>query len=326
MNRSRSALNVEQLESRDVPASLSISDLILSEGHSGTKTATLTVQKSANDTRPVTVRVATSDGSARAGQDYNATSVTLTFNPGQTAKTVSVSVRGDKTSERDETCFVTLSSPTNATIGKGTGKITITNDDPRTFFFFFGGFTLSSGNNSGLESLRTRLLGDSQISSNAVFTSVAYFNSDVVAARSSVTQTLDAQLVTTIDRVVLIGHSYGGNMAYTLASDVDGRGRAASAIATLDPIDWNNIGGGGFGYEKALPQGLAAANVLNLVQRTGLLQGFVIAPRSGVVNENVTTGPDGILGTSDDLSHTTLDDSVAIQTRVQGFVRQYVWG
>ena len=174
-----------------------------------------------------------------------------------------------------------------------------------------------------MNALRQRMIGDPAISRNAVFYQVDYYNSNVAAARTAVRQTLDAQLATPIDRVVLVGHSYGGNMAYVLASNVDGRGRAATAIATLDPIDWSAPFAGG--YEKSLPQGLVASNVLNLVQRTGLLQGFVISPSSGAVNDNVTAGQDTRLGTGDDLEHTTIDDSPWVQGRVQGFVRQFVW-
>jgi len=77
----------------------------------------------------VTVNFATADGSAFAGSDYVATSGTLTFAPGTTTQPVTVNVIGDTTPEPNETFFVNLSSPTNATIATGTGTGTILNDD-----------------------------------------------------------------------------------------------------------------------------------------------------------------------------------------------------
>jgi hypothetical protein len=81
----------------------------------------------------VTVQYATADGTATAaGQDYVATSGTLTFQPGQTSKTVTVSVRGDRTQEADETFFLKLANSQGATIADGQGLGTIQNDDGGT--------------------------------------------------------------------------------------------------------------------------------------------------------------------------------------------------
>ena len=49
-----------------------------------TAQATFTVSLSAPSTQPVTVTYATGDGTATQGQDYLATTGTLTFAPGQT--------------------------------------------------------------------------------------------------------------------------------------------------------------------------------------------------------------------------------------------------
>ena len=60
-----------------------------------------------------TVRIdyATSDGTATAGSDYRATSGTLTFRPGETAKTISVPVFDDSHDEGPERLTLTLSNP-----------------------------------------------------------------------------------------------------------------------------------------------------------------------------------------------------------------------
>ena len=78
----------------------------------------------------ITVDYATADGTASSPADYGALSSTLTFNPGQTARTVTVSVNGDTLDEVNETYFLNLSNPSNVTIGDGQGLGTITDNDP----------------------------------------------------------------------------------------------------------------------------------------------------------------------------------------------------
>src|SRR5262249_38550289 len=81
-------------------------------------------------TAPVTVDFATADGTATAPGDYVPNTGTVTFAPGETAKTVAVQVKGDTTVERDETLDVNLANATgNATIADGQGIGTIANDD-----------------------------------------------------------------------------------------------------------------------------------------------------------------------------------------------------
>ena len=72
---------------------------------------------------------ATADGTAITGSDYTATSGVLTFNPGDTTKTITVNVIGDTTVEPDETFFVKLTLPSGATLDASQGTGTIVNDD-----------------------------------------------------------------------------------------------------------------------------------------------------------------------------------------------------
>ncbi len=93
-----------------------------------------TVTLSAASASQVTVRYATVNGTAKSGRtgDFTATSGTLTFNPGQTTKAISVAVRNDTLVEPDETFFVDLSRASGATIAVGRGTGTIRNDDGLT--------------------------------------------------------------------------------------------------------------------------------------------------------------------------------------------------
>src|SRR5262249_53693092 len=111
--------------------SIAIGDRTVAEGNTGTVAATFTVTLSAASTQPVTVAYATADGTATVGSDYQAASGTLTFAPGETSKTITVRVNGDRLAEPNETFVVNLSSPTNATIAEGQGVGTILDDEPR---------------------------------------------------------------------------------------------------------------------------------------------------------------------------------------------------
>src|SRR5207244_344641 len=87
---------------------------------------------SAPSSSTVTVHWRTLDATAVAPNDYTAASGQLTFLPGQTTKTVPITVVGDTIDEDDESFVVALSSPTNAIIGGlyGLGAGTIVDDDP----------------------------------------------------------------------------------------------------------------------------------------------------------------------------------------------------
>jgi hypothetical protein len=113
---------------------LSVNDVTVAEGDSGTNAATFTVALSAPAKQTTTVDFATADGTATAGSDYSPASGTLVFAKGQTARTVAVAVNGETAFEPDERFFLKLSSATNAVIADGTGQATVSNDDapPRT--------------------------------------------------------------------------------------------------------------------------------------------------------------------------------------------------
>jgi hypothetical protein len=111
------------------PPSLTINDVSVTEGNSGTSTATFTVTLSPASAQQVTVNYATANGTATAGSDYAAASGLLTFATGVTTQTVTVTVNGDTSNEPNETFVVNLSTPSGATIGDGQGAGTITNDD-----------------------------------------------------------------------------------------------------------------------------------------------------------------------------------------------------
>ena len=105
---------------------LSIADSSASEG-AGTMAFAVTLSEAGG--QQVTVVYATSGGSATQGTDYTAAGGTLTFAPGNTAQTISVTLTDDTLLEGDETFQVTLSSPQNAPLADATATGTITDND-----------------------------------------------------------------------------------------------------------------------------------------------------------------------------------------------------
>jgi len=110
--------------------SLTISDVSLVEGQSGTKAFVFTVRLSTASGQSVTVNYATANGTAKtSNNDYQSTSGLLTFAPGETVKTITIVVIGDKKKEANETFFVDLFGAAGALFTKNRGIGTILNDD-----------------------------------------------------------------------------------------------------------------------------------------------------------------------------------------------------
>jgi len=118
-----------RIEDDDTLPQIRVSDVTKSEGRGGNNLFTFTVTLSAPSTGPVRVNYVTADGTARAGEDYTAVSGTLTFAPGETSKSITVVVKGDKKKEANETFSLNLSGATGAGILDGQGLGTILNDD-----------------------------------------------------------------------------------------------------------------------------------------------------------------------------------------------------
>ena len=112
------------------PPGLSVADARVEEGPDATLDFAVTLGRASAST--VTVDYATADGTATAGEDYETASGTLSFAPGETAKTVSVPVLDDAHDEGGETFTLTLSNPSggNAWLEDASATGTIENTDP----------------------------------------------------------------------------------------------------------------------------------------------------------------------------------------------------
>ena len=128
----------------DVPtlthAAVSVDDDRVEEGPGAMLEFPVTLDRALGTT--VTVDWRTLDGSARAGEDYEAGSGTLTFHPGETAKTVDVRVLDDSYDEGPEFLLLVLSNPSGADMdGEGTvamGIIENTDPMPQAWLGRFG--------------------------------------------------------------------------------------------------------------------------------------------------------------------------------------------
>lgn len=105
----------------------------IAEGDTGSTFAIFNVKLSVASAQIVEVDYATADGAgsngAIAGEDYEATSGTLRFLPGELGKQVLVRIYGDVTVEDTERFRLVLSNPVDAILGDAAENVFILNDD-----------------------------------------------------------------------------------------------------------------------------------------------------------------------------------------------------
>ena len=116
---------IRNTEDQAEPPAVSVSDASAAEGDS----VVFTVSLSATSSQQVTVDYATADGTATAGEDYTATSGTLTFQAGETEKTISVPITDDTEDDGGETFTLTLSNASGAEIEDATATGTFRDTD-----------------------------------------------------------------------------------------------------------------------------------------------------------------------------------------------------
>ena len=127
-----------------VPA-LSVSDVAVTEGDAGNVNMTFNVSLSAASSKTVAVSFYTTAQDALKDVDYQTTAGRVSFAPGVTTQTLTVSVPGDALDEFDEHFAVVLAHPLNANISKGQGLGTILDNDPPPTVSI-NAVTLSEGN------------------------------------------------------------------------------------------------------------------------------------------------------------------------------------
>ncbi|MHA3770669.1 Calx-beta domain-containing protein [Verrucomicrobiota bacterium sgz303538] len=114
----------------DDPGTISVASASITEGHGGQKILVFNVSMSVPTTSPVSVNFETQDGTALAGVDFETAAGQITFAPGETQKTISVPILGDRIAEQNEAFTLKLTGASGATIATATATGTILNDDP----------------------------------------------------------------------------------------------------------------------------------------------------------------------------------------------------
>ena len=114
------------------PPSIQFSTSGFTVNENGTN-AVITVTRTGSADVTSTVTIDTLDDSATACADYTAlVGTVVTFNPGETRKTVLVPITNDATTEDEETLFLLLSNPTGGTTTLGnlpTAVLTLLDND-----------------------------------------------------------------------------------------------------------------------------------------------------------------------------------------------------
>ena len=264
-----------------VTPTLSINDVSTPEGQCCTHNLVFAVTLSAASTSNVTVNYATANGTATAGTDYNATSGSLLFSPGQTSQNVNVPIIGDKKFEPNETFKVNLSTPYHATILKGTGTGTIVNDDTlselsltdtdsvdpvllNTNFFY----TLAAKNNGPDPAPAVKIVDTLPPSVNFISASVGcVFGSGVVTCKDPVALANGA----TYQVLITVRPKSIGNIANT----------ATTSSGSTDPAPLNNTAAQGTLVNP--PQ--AELQVTQTTDTPQMLNGFFPFPTPGVFLE-----------------------------------------
>src|SRR5206468_1693240 len=121
-----------------------------SSGWESTTAVSVPVSLSSASSKSITMNYAVSGGTASGGGvDYTLASGTLTFAPGLTNQNISITVVNDALDEDDQTIQITLSSPSNATLGAiATHTYTILDNDPLPSLSI-NNASVTEGNNNG---------------------------------------------------------------------------------------------------------------------------------------------------------------------------------
>lgn len=185
--------------------SISVRDVVVAEGNSGTTQATFVVALSGPSAQSVSFNFATANGTATAGSDYTATSGgPVTFAPGEVEKPVVVLVNGDTVDETQETFFLDISNVQNATVSSSRGNGFINDDDGPTISI--NDVSVTEGNSGTKAATFTLTLSGPSVEAIAIRAITAQgtatessdynaINSVVIFQPGTVTHTVDVQII-----------------------------------------------------------------------------------------------------------------------------------
>jgi beta-glucanase (GH16 family) len=119
----------------DSQPNMTFDDISVNEGNAGTTNIEIKLKLDKATSKQVSVKYTTVEGTAKATADFTAVSAqTLTFQPNETEKTITIAVVADDLKENDEMFQVRVDNPANVFLTKGTATITLKNDDTKIPF------------------------------------------------------------------------------------------------------------------------------------------------------------------------------------------------
>jgi hypothetical protein len=162
-----------QCKAASAPGTLKFNTATYSKSEDG-GAATITVTRTGGSGGAVSVQYATTDGTAKAGQDYATASGTLNFADGETFMTFDVQLTNDSVDEPDETVQLTLTNVAGgATLGQpSTATLTITDEDAAAQASI-GDATVTEGNSGTADAVFTVTLSAASGQSVSVLFSTA---------------------------------------------------------------------------------------------------------------------------------------------------------
>ncbi|WP_435686576.1 Calx-beta domain-containing protein, partial [Sedimenticola selenatireducens] len=193
----------------------------------------------------VSVDYATSDGTAIAGQDYQATSGTLDFADGETSQSFSVVVLDDALYEGDESFSISLSNPQGgATLGAlQSAQAVVLDDDPApqpgTLALASGSYSVSEGGASIQFTVQRSAGSDGVVTVDyATADGSATAGSDYTASAGTLTL-LDGQVSASFSVTILDDSEFEGDEEFgvTLSAPGGGATLGAPGGATTTIVD-----------------------------------------------------------------------------------------
>ncbi|MFN5893233.1 MAG: LamG-like jellyroll fold domain-containing protein [Dolichospermum sp.] len=123
--------NVSTITLTETPPVLAFSQPTFIFKEDGTGTTQITVTRTGSPDNTVSATISLTNGQAVAPDDYNNSSITVSFAPGETSKVVNIPLVDDIRFEEEEDLTLTLSNPTNSAIlgTQATAKLTIQDND-----------------------------------------------------------------------------------------------------------------------------------------------------------------------------------------------------
>ena len=254
------------------------------EGNTGTTNLSVTVSRTGDTTKAASVTVATADGTATVGDsDYVAVSQVVSFDAGQTTKTVAIAINGDTKVEENESFTVGLSNASPGdSINTASVALTITNDDQpivnQTFVLTANpdGFTGGDGDDQFIASDTTLSAAD-VLDGAAGNDTLRYASSAAAAVNESgfatsnienIRVTSDATDGTTFDMTGVAG-------ATMMANDNSSTNLSLTGVKNLMDLEVVNVSGGNtdVAYQAAVVAGSADTQkitVNNVASNAGL--------------------------------------------------------